>query len=219
MERSVQPSLEPKAYKSLFSVGPKELSILAINGFQAMQKYEELSELLALVSTLAPERILEIGVGKGGTSWAWSKLSSVKQIIAVDLPNGPWGGGPTEESIKYIKENSNCPYIFFPGNSHEDSTFNFVATELGDHKLDFLMIDGDHSYEGVKADYERYKTLLRPGGIIALHDICTHETSSGCEVEKFWKELRSTVPGAYISIIHDPSTWGGIGITWKPLGK
>jgi predicted O-methyltransferase YrrM len=36
--------------------------------------------------------------------------------------------------------------------------------------LDFVFIDGDHSYEGVKADWVGFKQLVGPGGIIALHD-------------------------------------------------
>jgi len=36
--------------------------------------------------------------------------------------------------------------------------------------FDFVFIDGDHSYEGLKADWEGWKKLMTPGGIIALHD-------------------------------------------------
>ena len=37
--------------------------------------------------------------------------------------------------------------------------------------LDLLFIDGDHSYDGVRADFELYGRLVRPGGLIALHDV------------------------------------------------
>lgn len=36
--------------------------------------------------------------------------------------------------------------------------------------LDLLFIDGDHSYEGVKADWEAYKDFLKPGSIVMFHD-------------------------------------------------
>jgi hypothetical protein len=39
-----------------------------------------------------------------------------------------------------------------------------------DIKIDFLFIDGDHSYEGVKKDFELYSTILSEKGIIMLHD-------------------------------------------------
>jgi len=36
--------------------------------------------------------------------------------------------------------------------------------------IDFLFIDGDHSYEGIKGDWEAWSNHIRPGGIVALHD-------------------------------------------------
>jgi predicted O-methyltransferase YrrM len=41
---------------------------------------------------------------------------------------------------------------------------------MQDIKIDFLFIDGDHSYEGVKKDFELYSTLLSDKGIIVIHD-------------------------------------------------
>ena len=37
-------------------------------------------------------------------------------------------------------------------------------------KLEFVFVDGDHSYEGLKADWEGWAGLIAPGGIVALHD-------------------------------------------------
>ena len=39
------------------------------------------------------------------------------------------------------------------------------------YDLDFVFIDGDHSYEGVKADQERWGTAVRPGGYVIHHDM------------------------------------------------
>lgn len=36
--------------------------------------------------------------------------------------------------------------------------------------VDLLFIDGDHSYEGVKADWESYKKFLKPGSTVIFHD-------------------------------------------------
>jgi len=38
-------------------------------------------------------------------------------------------------------------------------------------EIDFMFIDGDHSYEGVKADIDAWFPKLKSGGIIILHDI------------------------------------------------
>ncbi|WP_276480584.1 class I SAM-dependent methyltransferase [Paraflavitalea pollutisoli] len=44
---------------------------------------------------------------------------------------------------------------------------------------DFIFIDGDHSYDGIKKDWEQYSLKVRPGGIIALHDTTVPEFDPG----------------------------------------
>lgn len=39
--------------------------------------------------------------------------------------------------------------------------------------LDFVFIDGDHSYEGLRGDWEAWSGLVAPGGVVALHDSCS----------------------------------------------
>jgi predicted O-methyltransferase YrrM len=36
--------------------------------------------------------------------------------------------------------------------------------------LELLFVDGDHSYEGAKADFERWSAFVRPGGRLLFHD-------------------------------------------------
>jgi len=38
---------------------------------------------------------------------------------------------------------------------------------------DFIFIDGEHSYEGLRGDWEAWSPLVAPQGIIALHDSCS----------------------------------------------
>jgi hypothetical protein len=51
--------------------------------------------------------------------------------------------------------------------------------------LDFLFIDGDHAYAGVKQDYAMYGPLVRSGGCVAFHDI-----EYDRNVKRFWNELK-----------------------------
>ena len=39
-----------------------------------------------------------------------------------------------------------------------------------DIKIDYLHIDGEHSYEGVKKDFELYSSIMSENGIITIHD-------------------------------------------------
>ena len=50
--------------------------------------------------------------------------------------------------------------------------------------IDLLHIDGDHTYEGVKNDFELWESVVRPGGVILFHDIDSFD-----EVRKFFEEI------------------------------
>lgn len=191
----------------------RELALFGINGFQAMQKAQELEALLMVVESLAPKTIVEIGVGKGGTAWCWSKFPSVEKLILIDLPDGPWGGGPSKDSIEYIAANTSAHVHFIAGNSLNSETFAAVKKTLGDDAVDFLMIDGDHSYEGVRADFDLYEDLVKADGLIAFHDICEHPVETGCDVKRFWDFIKTRyTPDRVAEFIAEPKNWGGIGM-------
>jgi hypothetical protein len=59
-------------------------------------------------------------------------------------------------------------YPRFIKSTTEEAYYDFFVRQ--DIKIDFLYIDGDHSYEGVKLDFDLYSTLLSDRGIIAIHD-------------------------------------------------
>lgn len=69
--------------------------------------------------------------------------------------------------------------------SHRKDTLERVKKILDGKFLDFLFIDADHNYEGVKMDFKMYFRLVRSGDIIDFHDIITAKG-----VEKFWNEIR-----------------------------
>lgn len=46
------------------------------------------------------------------------------------------------------------------------------------------------AYKGVKTNFEMYGRLVRKGGIIALYDVCPYPPQIGCEVIKFWREIK-----------------------------
>lgn len=197
----------------MIELGPKELALLAISGFGAMQKPDELEALVQIVDSLQPKIVLEIGVGKGGTAWCWSKIKSVQTLIAIDLPGGPWGAGPDKASIEYIAANTKAHLHFIAGNSANSASLDAVKNTLGEDKVDFLMIDGDHSKYGVACDFETYSPLVREGGLVGFHDILPHAPETKCEVDLFWNELKTKYPQErYAEFCSEPLTWGGVGV-------
>jgi hypothetical protein len=103
----------------------------------------------------------------------------------------------------------------FHGSSHDDIAKEYVTSILQGTELDFLFIDGDHTYEGVKQDYEMYKEFVKPGGWIAFHDIKDTEfhRNANCRVDKLWVELS----GNKIEFVDNRSSYGGIGFIQVPL--
>ena len=67
------------------------------------------------------------------------------------------------------KYNNNVNLKLIQGNSYFDNTeeqFKNVVNE----ELDLLFIDGDHTYDGVKNDFERYSKYVKRGGFIIFDD-------------------------------------------------
>ena len=88
-----------------------------------------------------------------------------------------------------------------------------VAAILAGREIDLLFIDGDHTYEGVKKDFEMYSPLVGQGAIIAFHDIVVHPPESGCEVSKFWREIKDNYESE--EIVKDwGQDWAGIGVVY-----
>ena len=173
----------------------------------------ELAELVNMVAKLKPKNVLEIGTAQGGTLWLWCRVADPgAKIVSVDLRSGKFGGGYHWAKIPLYKAfaEKGQHLRLIRGDSHAPATFAQVKREfLG--KIDFLFIDGDHSYAGVKQDFEMYSGLVRKGGLIAFHDIVLHSNQSGCEVSRLWNEIKGNYEHG--EVVGDRSQgWAGIGI-------
>ena len=205
--------------KSFNSSNPEEVINFAWSFYgdliRPIQFRGEFTELLKIFQELNPRYIMEIGTAKGGTLFCFCKLArDDATIISIDLPDGPFGGGyPAWKVTIYqaFKKESQKLYLLRE-DSHKQETLEKVKEILGQNRLDFLFIDGDHSYEGVKKDFEMYSPLVRKGGIIAFHDIAAY-IEKGKFVGDFWNEVKSNYK--YREIIKGQK-WGGIGIIYLP---
>jgi len=146
------------------------------------QVYDEFLYLGYFLKGLRPVNILEIGT-LGGSFHFFSKLSSgIKIGLNIDKYH----------IEKFEKINGFYPDgIFIQGNSHSEEIFNKVKNICD--KFDFIFIDGDHTYDGVKSDFNMYKKLLSDRGYIGFHDIDSEhifvEPDRNNDVNPFWKEL------------------------------
>ena len=182
------------------------------------QVRSEVVTLGRMLEERAPARSLEIGTNYGGTLLLLCNLSAPgATIISVDLPSGRFGGGYPWRKIplfrKFTKSGQQLHLI--RADSHLPQTKERVLRILDGELLDYLFLDGDHTYEGVRRDFEMYAPLVRSGGLIALHDIAAHHRDVECQVNKFWSEVKNQY--RHLEIVEDPRQgWAGLGIVFVP---
>ena len=181
----------------------------------AQVKYE-ITKLLEILKDLTPKIILEIGTAGGGTLFLFTRIAdSEASIVSIDLPGGAFGGGYTNWKIllyqSFTKRGQKIKLL--RADSHNPKTFDLFKKTLDNRMVDFLFIDGDHTYEGVKRDFIMYSRLVRKGGMIAFHDIAEHPPGTKCKVNEFWDENKNNYE--YLEIIEDiKQKWAGIGIIY-----
>jgi hypothetical protein len=102
------------------------------------------------------------GIFNGSNHWNWGDIGST---YVVDATNNIGGETDWTDKDSFLRKTFAPRFI---NDTTENAFYNFFIKE--DIKIHFLHIDADHSYQGVKKDFELYSTLLQPGGIITIHD-------------------------------------------------
>ncbi len=188
------------------------------------QEKTELANLVRAVRSTQPKRVLEIGGFLGGTTYVWANylrpdvLHVIEDFVGLaSIPDEafPLVGYETrpdkyEVMDKWHKWGTefNVELQAHPIDSH---TGFDLFKECNPEPYDFLFIDGDHTYEGAKQDFDNYKTLVRPGGLIALHDIINFSGVPENNVQPLWEEIKKEYP--YQEFVSRPGQeWMGIGL-------
>ena len=187
-----------------------------VSGFfiRSSQIKEEIATLLKIMEKRKPRRLLEIGTAGGGTLFLFAKIASDDAtIISIDLPGGKFGGGypqacaPLYESFATNRQNIHL----IRQNSHLAEALDEVKRILGNEKLDFIFVDGDHTYEGLRNDFCIYSQLVKENGIMAFHDIVPGNVEVVGGAPRFWSEIKQKY--AHRDLVKD---WGeggyGIGV-------
>lgn len=124
-------------------------------------------EKYSLYSSVQPNSLcVEIGSYLGASSVCIASSPNCSKLYCVDTWNND-----------AMSEGNRDTYSLFLSNtkalSHKIFPIRGLSANAGlkfKEKIDFLFIDGDHSYEGAKADVESWLPLLRSGGVLVMHD-------------------------------------------------
>jgi predicted O-methyltransferase YrrM len=175
------------------SASPAELVDISLTcpAIQSQQIRSEFLELAKMVKEQNCKYIMEIGTFRGGTLFVFSQLAAPRAtVISLDFHFSFLGkvyGALQKPLLRKFVRNGKSLFLLRQ-NSHLPETLNVIRHILNGHELDFLFIDGDHSYEGVREDFMMYSPLVREGGLIAFHDVA--ESGGSREVHRLWQELK-----------------------------
>ena len=103
------------------------------------------------------------------------------RTVLIDANVGDWSRPEWMDKGSFFKSQYSDIEIIMDKSS---SVFRQSATK--DWKIDYLHIDGDHSHQGSLEDFQNYKSLMSPRGIITFHDTKPYEYYNvSC-----WKTIR-----------------------------
>lgn len=152
----------------------------ACQDWHASQRQDELAAAIAVVAAAAPKVIVEIGCDAGGTLYAWRQICD--DVYGITLPdNSPPTGGQGYQLVTHGAE-------VLRGDSHDASALNWLMGVLDGRPVDVLVIDGDHSYAGARADWDTYTPLVADGGLVLLHDVL-NVWDRRVDLARLWEEV------------------------------
>jgi hypothetical protein len=112
--------------------------------------------------TQARKDLWEQKIFEGVNSAEWGDIGTT---IIVDAANGIGGFTDWTEENSFLRKHFSPQIIL---ETSERAYYDYFIRQ--DIKIDYLHIDGDHSYEGVKKDFELYSQIMSENGIITIHD-------------------------------------------------
>ena len=153
-----------------------------------------------LIEEMKPKVTVDLGVDMGYSLIALSHNNPGK-VYGIDCFEGDaWVG--VRDTYDYISNHINSLQL---NNVTLIKGYFDEVIKTWDSQIDILHIDGFHSYEAVKNDFEKWSKFVPDYGVILFHDTDSHDTRFG--VKQFFQEL--DMPK------HELSGFQGLGIVCK----
>lgn len=149
-----------------------------------------------IIDALQPCVLVELGTW-GGISYcafcqAVDELKLPTACYAVDTWQGDPHTGPYGEAVfSRLAAYHNARYAGFSNLIR--SSFDAALQHFPDRSVDLLHIDGYHTYEAVKHDFDTWLPKLSPRGVVLFHDTNVRYADFG--VWRFWSEVTQSYPG------------------------
>ena len=150
---------------------------------------------MLLIDLLRPRTFVELGTFLGNSYCAFCQavqtLGAETLCHAVDNWTGDEQAGfYGPEVLAELQSYHDPRYGSFSRLLKSD--FESAVSFFDDASIDLLHIDGHHSYDSVKGNFDSWIGKVSPQGVILFHD--THEFQEGFGVHRFWDELKARYP-------------------------
>lgn len=150
------------------------------NWGRAMDSY--LFMLYEFVLEIKPKNVLEIGTQRGQSTKGMLlalEANKLGKLVSIDHKT-------RYDILDYEFPDLKPRWTCIKGSSHDATTFQAAKDALSEGEMyDILFLDGDHKMPGVGQDFNEYSQLVRPGGIILMHDV----TNRNEDVKDFWPQI------------------------------
>lgn len=150
-----------------------------------------------LMATLRPRTLVELGVYSGISYLAFCQAAVVHQVPVrmwgVDTWQGDAHAGLYDGAriLQTLRARHDASYGHF--STLLQKTFDEALADIADSSVDLLHIDGLHTYEAVRHDFESWQPKLSERAIVLFHDMAVREGDFG--VWRYWEELVERFPG------------------------
>ena len=148
-----------------------------------------------LVSEMRPSKVVELGSHNGVSYAAFCNAVRRNNLATRCYAVDTWQGD--EQAGFYGNEVYRDLLAANEARFADFSTlmrcfFDEAVTQFPDGSVDLLHIDGLHTYEAVKHDFETWRPKLSSRAVVVFHD--TEIRDRGFGVHKFWSELTRLHP-------------------------
>jgi len=148
-----------------------------------------------LIKTIQPGIFVELGTHTGNSYFSFCQAIEEAKLAtkcySVDTWQGEEHAGYYDESV-YQQVNTHNQQNYAHFSSLLRMTFDEAASLFENKSVQLLHIDGLHTYEAVRHDFETWLPKLAPGAIVLFHDTNVRERGFG--VWKLWEELQERYP-------------------------
>lgn len=146
-----------------------------------------------IMDILRPKILVELGTHNGFSFFAFceaaERLGLDTELFAVDTWAGDFQAGFYDQSVFAEVEAANVSY---PNAKLCRGYFQDFVGQFEDGTIELLHIDGRHTYDDVKEDFESWLPKVAQGGVVLFHDVVEHDRDFG--VWRLWEEVSEKYP-------------------------